>query len=226
MSGAVILLLADGDSSAFPSIASITQTTFASNSATSHAVAMPAACVPGDLKIVLLCTDGSATVTVPNGWSEFFSTAQSTSTRLGVYARVHVAGDPATVDFVTSAGEQAAAQVLRVVNWNGSIPGGMEVAAPQTGTGVTADPDAFSPTFGAGNILWIVVLGDSAITPVTAAPTGYTDLLATASAQTSTGAQVYSARKTSTSATEDPGTWTSASGGARVFSTIAIAPAP
>lgn len=225
---AAILLLCGCGESEYPVVQSIAQSAWTDNAATSHPVTMPTGCNAGDLKIVLFDNDlsGSDTaVTTPAGWTELFSTTQGTNNRFGVYVRIHAGGDPATVDFVTSVGQQAAAQALRVTGWTGAISGGVEAAPPQTSIGATPNPSSFSPTFGAGNNLWIAVLGDSSITPVTAAPPGYSNLTSTVSTQTVAGAQVFSAQKTSTSATEDPGAWTSASGGNRVYSTIAIAPA-
>lgn len=222
----LLLLNASASRQPYPVVRTIAHSTVTDNAATSHPVTMPAGCVAGDLKLVLFDNDLPGTdvpVTTPDGWTALFSTAGTgNGNRFGAYARVHVAGDPATVDFVTSAGEQAAAQALRITDWYGAISGGVEAATPQFSTGATPNPASFSPSFGAGNKLWLAVLGDSSVTPMTAAPSGYSDLTQTASAMTNAGAAVYSARKTGAAATEDAGTWTSSSGGVRVWSTIAI----
>lgn len=235
MSGAATVLLLLGDTPevpyvppSYPIVASVEQSTWTDNGATSHPVTMPSNCNAGDLKLVFFDNDiggTDVTVTTPAGWTQLFTLAQGVGNRLGVYAKVHVGGDPATVDFVTSTGRQAAAQAFRITNWKGTIAGGCEANTPQSGTGASPNPSSFSPTFGAGNNLWITVLGDSSVSLLTTAPSGYSDPVTTVSTQTTAGAQVYSARKTSTAATEDPGAWTFASGGSRVYSTIAIAPA-
>lgn len=206
---------------AFPFVESVTPTTFASNT-TAHAVNMPATCNAGDLKLVLFASDGSAAVTTPTGWTLLYSTASSSIARGSAYARVHAEGDPATVDFVTASGEQAAAQCLRISGWYGAIAGGVEARAAEIISSAAPDPSSFSPSWGSADNLWISADASSAAATLTSPPSGYADAVSTISAASTVGAQQYSARKTATAASDDPGAWTFSASQPNIFSTIAI----
>ena len=206
---------------AFPVVESVTPTTFASNT-TAHAVNMPATCNAGDLKLVLFASDGSAAVTTPTGWTLLYSTASSSLARGSAYARVHAEGDPATVNFVTASGEQAAAQCFRISGWYGAVAGGVEARAAEVVSSAAPDPSIFSPSWGSADNLWISAAASSAAATLTSAPSGYSDTVSTISAASTAGAQQYSARKTATSGSDDPGAWVFSASQPNVFSTIAV----
>src|SRR5690349_17425685 len=112
--GGALLAAEAGDAltdTGYPVVASVTETSFASDT-TSHAVSMPATVNAGDGLIVIITTDGSATITVPVGWKELYTEANGTALRGSAYVRVGRGTEGGTtVDFVTSAAESAAAQV-------------------------------------------------------------------------------------------------------------------
>lgn len=183
---------------------------------------MPAACNAGDLKLVLFSNDGGDTVTLPSGWTSLYSLNSGTLVRGGAYARIHQAGDPSTVDFVTSGVERAAAQCFRISGWYGTIAGGVEAATAQALTTANPDPSSFSPSWGSADNLWIVAVGSSSGATLTSPPSGYANSVSTDSGSTTNGAQQYSARKTATAASDDPGVWTFSTSQPCIFSTIAV----
>ena len=117
-----LTLVAAAATLAAPAVASVTETAFGADTA-DHYVNMPAAVDTGDLLIVLFTNDGSATVTTPAGWSLLASNASGAQVRLSVYYKIAAGTEGGTtVNFVTSAAEQAAAQVYRITNWHGTTP--------------------------------------------------------------------------------------------------------
>lgn len=227
--GGALLAAEAGDvlaDTGFPVIASITETIFATD-ATAHLVSMPATVNVGDGLIVLLTTDGSATVTTPVGWKRLYTEDNSAACRGGAYARVGRGTEGGTtVDFVTSAIENAAAQVYRITNWNGTLAGLQAGTVGEITAGTTADPAAVTAYWGSAKTRWLATCHTSTSQTVSTAPTNYTDLTQTTSGAVTTGAQCISARRSLETETEDPGVFTmSGTGASKVYNTIAIAPA-
>ncbi|MFX1265780.1 MAG: hypothetical protein ACFFH0_10405, partial [Promethearchaeota archaeon] len=161
---------------AAPLVDSVTETTF--DTATSdHYVNMPATVNAGDLLIVLFTNDGNATVTTPAEWTELASNAGNGAVRLSVYYKIAGGTEGSTtVNFATSAAEEAAAQVYRITNWHGTTP--PEISAAATGTSTRPNPASLTPAgWDVADTLWLAVggqdRGDQSGT--TAYPASYTD---------------------------------------------------
>jgi len=214
---------------AAPVVASVTETAFGTDT-TDHYVNMPATINAGDLLIVLFTNDGSATVTTPAGWSLLASNARGTAVRCSVYYKIAVGDeDGTTVNFVTSANEQAAAQVYRITNWHGTTP--PEISTAATGTSMAPNPASLNPAgWDVADTLWLAVAGQDRgdQSGTTAYPASYTDGTST---QSSTPATVgvcrtHSARRVLAVASEDPGAFTIPVSEEWVAFTIAVRPAP
>lgn len=189
----------------YPVVQSVTNSTFAGN-ATTHNVTMPAIVDAGDLLICFFSNDSDDTVTTPSGWTQMYSILNADGDGRGSGYKKVASGseDGTTVNFVTSGSEQGAAQVFRITNWGGSLT---HVVA---GTPSTANnPPALTSGFGVVPTLWIVAIHTADGDDVSAPPTNYTNLLSSISDLTVFGAQVYTARRELTAASEDPGGFTS-----------------
>jgi len=215
---------------ASPDVASVTETIFATDDV-NHLVAMPGTVAAGDLLLLFITTDGTATVTKPVGWTQYWVSAGVLALRAGGYAKVAVGDEGSTtVNFVTTAAEQAAAQVYRIQNWYGAL-GGLAVGSYVISTvlapgGTTADPPSLSPVWGAADALWISVVHTSSARTIVSGSTGYSNLISTRSSETTNAGQIGSMRLSVHSATEDPDIFTfSGTGVTSVSQTIAIAPA-
>jgi len=206
-------------------IESVTESNFPSDT-TSHAVPMPATVSAGNALIAIITNDGSATITTPSGWTQLYTLANGTALRGGAYAKVASGSEGGTtVDFVTSAVETLAAQVYRISGWAGAIAG-IEAATPgSVTTGTTADPPALAPSWGSAATMWLATCHTSTTQTVSTGPTSYTDLTQTTSGSGTTHSQCISARRSNTTASEDPDVFTlSGTGASKVYSTIGIAP--
>lgn len=200
-----------------------------STAATSHAVTMPSTVDAGDLLLVLFTNDANSTVTTPSGWTlpTNGSVARGTAARGSVY--IKVAGgteDGTTVDFVTSAAEEAASQVYRIPagEWSGTTAG-VEVAnsGDPGATTTTPNPPALNPGgWGTENTLWISYAAGSSYTAVTTYPTNYNGGAHNLSNTGTAGASVSSAWLESAVASEDPGTFTMSTNSDGVAFTIGI----
>jgi len=212
---------------AAPAVASVTETAFSTDT-TNHNVNMPAAVDEGDLLIAVFANDGSATVATPSGWSLLASNAYRSQVRISVYYEIAAGTEAGTlVNFVTSAAEQAAAQVYRITNWHGVTP--PEICTAATGTSTRPNALSLDPTeWDTSDTLWLAVAGqdrgDQAGT--TAYPAGYTDGIGTVSSPTISSCRTLSARRTLAVASENPGAFTVPVSEEWIAFTIAVRPRP
>jgi hypothetical protein len=210
---------------AAPLVASVTETAFGTDT-TDHNVNMPATVDAGDLLIVLFINDRDATVDTPTGWNLLASEASGPHVRLSVYYKIAAGTEGGTtVNFVTSATEEAAAQVYRITNWHGTIP--PEISTAATGTDTTPDPASLDPVgWDVADTLWLVVAGqdrgDQAGT--TAYPASYTDGISTLSSNGTGSCRIHSARRVLAAASENPGSFTIPVSEQWVAFTIAVRP--
>jgi hypothetical protein len=214
---------------AAPVVASVTETAFGTDT-TSHYVNMPATVNAGDLLIVLFTNDGSTTVTTPDGWSLLASNARGTAVRLSVYYRIAAGTEGGTtVNFVTSASEQAAVQVYRITDWHGTTP--PEISTAATGTSTAPNPAFLNPAaWDVADTLWLAVAGQDRgdQSGITAYPSSYEDGISTqSSVPAMTGVcRTHSARGVLAVASENPSAFTIPVSEEWVAFTIAVRPAP
>ena len=214
---------------AAPAVTSVTETAFGIDT-TNHYVNMPATVDAGDLLIALFTNDGSATVTTPAGWTQLASTANGAAVRLSIYYKIAEGTEGgSTVNFVTSAAEQAAAQVYRITNWHGTTP--PEISTAATGVSTRPNPASLSPAgWGVADTLWLAVAGQDRgdQSGTTAYPTYYTNGMSTQSSEPATTGvcRTHSARRVLAAASEDPGAFTIPVAEEWVAFTIAVGPAP
>jgi preprotein translocase subunit YajC len=215
---------------AAPVVASVTETAFGTDT-TDHYVDMPATVNAGDLLIVLFTNnDGSATVTTPGGWNALASTANGSAVRLSIYYKIAAGTEGGTtVNFATSANEQATAQVYRITDWHGTTP--PEISTAATNTNTRPDPASLDPAgWDVADTLWIAVAGQDRgdQSGTTAYPSSYTDGISTQSSDPATTGvcRVHSARRVLAVASENPGAFTIPTSEEWVAFTIAVRPAP
>jgi hypothetical protein len=212
----------------FPSVKDRLTQTFAT-AATAHAVTMPAAVDSGDLLMVLITNDHTTagTITTPAGWTSKASDTQNTQVRASVFIKVaDGTEDGTTVDFATSAAEEAAAQVYRIPNgeWSGTTAG-VEVATFSGAATNTPNPASLNPgAWGTENTLWIAYVGGSSYNSVTTYPSTFTGGVHNQSNTGTGGASASSAWLESAVASVDPGTFTMGNSTDGVAYTIAIRP--
>jgi len=214
---------------AAPVVASVTETAFGSDT-TNHYVNMPATVSAGDLLIVLFINDGSATVTTPDGWTQLASIANGAAVRLSVYYKIAAGTEGGTVvNFVTSAAEQAAAQVYRITDWHGATP--PEISTAATGTSTRPNPASLNPVgWDVADTLWLAVAGQDRgdQSGSTAYPVHYTNGMSTQSSNPATTGvcRTHSARRVLAADSEDPGAFTIPVAEEWIALTIAVRPGP
>jgi hypothetical protein len=202
-----------------------------STAALSHAVTMPSTVDAGDLLMVLFASDANTSVTTPSGWTIPTNGTQTRGANAqgNVYVKVASGSeDGTTVDFATTATEEAAAQVYRIKagDWYGTLAG-VEVAngGDFGATTITPNPPALNPTgWGTENTLWIAFVAGSSYTAVTTYPANYSSGAHNLSNTGTNGASASSAWRENAVASEDPGTFTMSTNSDGVAFTIAIRP--
>ena len=191
-----------------PAVTSVTGTAFDTDT-TDHYVNMPATVNAGDLLIVLFTNDGSATVTTPDGCSLLASDASGSAVRLSAYYRIAAGTEGGTtVNLVTSAAEQAAAQVYGITDWNGTTPPEISTAA---GTSPAPNPASLTPAaWDMADTLWLAVGGqDRGHEPgTTTYPTSYAGGIGTLSSDVLGNCRTLSAHRVHATASENPGAFT------------------
>lgn len=209
---------------AFPVIEA-SQTSFSDN-VTSHSVSLPAGIVAGELLMIFFCCDGNPTITNPGGWTQLINApAASNNARLYVGYRKATGSEGGSVTVTTSAAEDSNHISIRV-----SGAADPTVTAPQASTGATGsdanpNPDSLTASGGTQDYRWLAIEGHDRSRTTDAIPSGYSSVQAVASGGAQ-GSGVAVATRTSTSATEDPGTFTISTGDEWRAHTIAIHPAP
>jgi hypothetical protein len=209
-----------------PAVTSVTETAFGTDT-TDHYVDMPATVNAGDLLIVLFTNDGSATVTRPDGWSSLASDVNGSAVRLSVYYKIAAGTEGGTaVNLVTSAGEQASAQVYRITDWNGTTP--PEISTAATNATPAPNPASLNPAgWNVTDTLWLAVVGQDRGDQegTTTYPASYSDGIGTLSSGELGNCRTLSARRVHATASENPGAFTIPVGEEWVAFTIAVRPA-
>ena len=209
---------------ASPTVQSITPSTFGTD-ATAHLVSMPATVDAGDLLLMLFTADGAPTITTPSGWSIVAAKTDRTSAVCAVIYGKDAAGTEGgtTVDVVTSASEQAAAQVYRITGWGGTLSTDVVAGTPVTAVSADPNPPSVSWTWGTVDVLVIASEHHSANDNASAGPTNYTNLTTTNTATGFAGAAIGSARRAMTAASspENPAAFTLASND-HIANTVAV----
>jgi hypothetical protein len=210
-----------------PAVTSVTETAFDTDT-TDHYVNMPATVNVCDLLIVLFTNDGSATAATPGGWSSLASDVNGSAVRLSVYYKIAAGTEGGTtVNLVTSAAEQAAAQVYRITDWNGTTP--PEISTAATGTVTRPDPASLNLAgWDVADTLWLAVAGQDRGDQLgtTAYPVHYTDGTSTLSSSGTANCRTLSAHRVRATASENPGAFTIPVSEEWVAFTIAVRPGP
>jgi len=212
---------------AAPLVASVTETAFGT-ATIDHYVNMPATVNAGDLLIVLFVNDKNESVTTPGGWSLLASDSNGAQhVRLSAYYKIAAGTEGGTtVNFVTSASEQAAAQVYRITNWHGTTP--PEISISAGGTSTAPNPTSLDPAgWDVADTLWIAVAGQDRgdQSGPTVYPASYTEGTSTLSSDGTGSCRIHSARKVLAAASENPGAFTIPVSEQWVAFTIAVRPA-
>lgn len=187
---------------AIPSAPSGISVTGDANTTAGVAIEMPAVINAGDLLIVV----GHYLESAPSGW-----TALSTNFP-GVWAKVADGTEGGTT--VSNAADQYAYQVYRITSWHGSLDG-VKVSSVDF-SGSSANPPGMSVPWGTQPTLYIAVASlqvNTAASDGTASasvtyPSGYSNGVEEHDNGSGFGDLLWSARKESSTGSEDPGTMT------------------
>ncbi len=210
-------------------IVEATAETAVSTAGTSHAVTLPAGLAAGDL-ILLVADIGStaATLNALAGWTELLD--ENLANGLKVLYKVAAGGD-SNPTFTSSAATRSAWVAYRISGAIDPATQAPEIGTTASGSSVNPNPPAVTPTGGAKDYLWIAFFGRGGEeadddTWTTAAPASFGTLLqkACGTAGVNLGGMVASAHANINAASQDPGTFTCATGAWRA-QTIAVHPA-
>lgn len=230
MTGIGAALCAQAGARAFPVFEAVSRTTGVSPTA-------PATVNANDLLVALLVVDGSVDFDTgadpandpfaTDGWTLLFSTLSGTACRLVGYYKLAVGTeDGVAYNCIWTAATRQVTHIYRF-SYPGGPPGGTlcEAATPATGTSAAPDPPSVTPSWGAGNTLWLIVEGsDDQTADVSAYPTNYTANGIYNEVSASNGVGLGSSYRAVNVASENPGAFTLAASQEWVAATIAIKP--
>lgn len=197
----------------FPVVAG-TNTSASTDNVSTHNVALPSNIQNGDLLLIFWADrDNSSTVTIPNGWTQLYNQVTSNYRRLAMY-RIADGTEGAIQQVTTSNTERSAHNSYRISA--GTYTGNPVAGTVATGTSANPNPPSLTSGFGAVPTLWIAAAHSASNSTYTAIPTNYSNLI-----QINTGtdqgndqryATMGTARRTTSTATEDPSTFTISQG--------------
>lgn len=210
---------------AFPTVTSITTTAFETGNPTSHDVAMPATVLADELLAVTICTFAtSGGFAVPTGWTELSDDDDGADVSLGVWVKKAVGDeDGTTVDFVSSTGRKGQGICYRITAWSGTLSE-VEVGTAATGVGAASNPPSLTLGTGADDNLWIAITAMNGVQTIASVPSGY-GTATTLTALSGNSASLSTAENTTTSATEDPGSYTWNAADEWITQTLGVPPA-
>lgn len=213
---AVVEDVAEVEANAYPRVLDIRSTIFTANT-TSHNVVMPEVVNAGELLLIVFSADGNVTISAPGAWTQIYQVLNSIGKGAAFFKVADGTEDGANVDITTSGSEAAAAHVYRITDW-----GGTTSDVEGSGTASSNNPPSVTPSWGSDANLYIATWHASATGYVTAAPTGFNNIVATDAGSGTARAQAFSARLAEVSGSNDPGTWTAGATGCS--GTIVIKP--
>ncbi len=191
---------------------------------TDHTVNMPdtGGIDAGDLLLVFFISDGSVSITFPEGWTDLDSSGLPAST--GSYKsayRVADGGEGATITVTTNNAEKSAHTSFRITGYEG---------VPEKGTAATGDSDVpnppnLTPSWDQTNTLWFVVAGhDTGTITFSGYPADYGDTRDDRS-NDADGVGIGTARRELNAASDNPGAFTLSAANQWAANTVAIRPA-
>lgn len=212
---------------AFP-VVQTTAESITSTAGTNHVVTLPTGIVANDL--ILVCMDIGSTAATLNAHADYSELLDENSANgLKILYR-YATGGETNPTLVSSASTRDATITYRISGAENPATQAPQIGTTASGSGTTPNPPAVTPTGGAKDYLWIAMFGRDGEeadddTWVTAAPTGFSNLLQKACgvAGTNLGGMVATAEQQLNASSLDPATFTCATGGWRA-QTIAIHP--
>lgn len=157
----------------FPTLTTPTTLTSLASGSSPYTVNLPSVAA-GDLLLIILATDGNATVagnltTFATG--TLWSNSTASTLRISVYYRICDGSEASTVTYTQSAGEDFVCRVLKYAagSWHGTTP--PQAATPAGGTSTSPNPPALTPSWGAEDTQWIAVAFPNSTQ--NSAPAGY-----------------------------------------------------
>jgi hypothetical protein len=194
-----------------------------STAVTSHPVLLPQGSNVAGKRVQIWFACESASVVWPAGWTEIGSEDSTTATVLSIGERIidgteGFDGDDDSITVTTGTASLSNAHAYQITGSHASAAA--EKATAATGSGANVNPPSLDPSWASEETLFITGGAYRFNSSFTAAPTNYTNVLSLSGGDTN--APLGTARRVVTATSDDPGTFTSADGGAWVAQTVAV----
>lgn len=186
------------------------------SSGTSYAVPLPAGIAAGDLLVIIVGVNATATLTTPSGWTQL-ANAFSGTQRLAVYYKIASGSEGSTVSVTASASASWATNSYRISNYQGTP----EAGTPATGSSTAPNPPSLSPSWGSAKTLWIAAAANNGAASFSGTPANYGNQITGSASLVKT----TSVRRELEASSDDSGAFTLSSSNVWVAHTIAIRPA-
>lgn len=196
------------------------------SSVTSMPVAIPSGAA-GDLIWALSSVRNTGGWTAPSGWTEFGSQDSGGVGELTAFWREADGSEGATATWTATVGTTAVWIVGRTAaaEWDGASAPEINTTSSGGTPGTNPNPPSLTPSWGEAATKWLAVGGGAAETvTLSAYPSGYAAGLWSNLASGGAAAYLGVASRTAETATEDPGSYTTASSRWWYAATIAIRP--
>ena len=179
----------------------------------------------GDLLIEVLSVEGIPSFTWPSGWTALYAGDTTDSlARVECRYRVATGGEGSSITVTTDVAKQSSYNSYGINGQSGSAP---EAGTLVSATTSTPDPPSLTPSWGANDTLWIVLVSwkdATGTSNVSTYPTNYANGFEYVVGGGGNGTGTASARRVSNTATENPGTFAMDENVRSAAQTIAIEP--
>ena len=204
----------------------VIQTTNSGNNGTSRGttttVTYPTGIAVGDVVILVVTTENSASITNPSGsgFTQLSNTASSSVTMLVSY---QVAASALSGTFnVTTGNARTSWAILRIDGRQGNP----EAGTAATGSGTSPNPPSLTPSWGSASTLWLSIVGfggsTSASRAVSSYPSSYVLAVESAGTTSNSSTMIGVGYRNLAATSDDPGTYTTTPTDPWVAQTVAI----
>jgi len=219
----VFLLFAFPVFAAFPTVASVTESTAAASQ--TLAVLMPATVNANELLLMIEANnadDTGGTIT-PAGWTLIFEDDDGDNNRFHIFAKNAIGnedGTTVTITYNDAGNDTASAQVYRIQGWDGGTLTSV-IEAVDAFSAVANDPPSLNPTnWGNEQTLWLEMATEDIDAMTTSScSANYVNGVKT---NDDTRAQILTCKRNNATGTEDPATFGDVAAGRQFAVTIAV----
>lgn len=196
----------------------------ASGSVTNHPVNLPASIAAGNLLLIFFASNSTQTITDPSGWT--VTLTKTNTDHFRIYSKIATGSEGATQTISLSGATRANATSYQISGNRPTVTSSdIEVSTASDASTATPNPPNLAPAWGAARNVWFAAtFATSGGYTFTSCPADYTSSCLNVNSSTSAGNGVATGYRILDAASDDPGTYSTATAVTRSTYTVAVRP--